>query len=178
MKAIRPIYDGKDDLDYRTGIDDVDMMVCLFSEINESIDSNGDITEDDRRGLRDHVELEILCGTEFNKLIVTYEIARWMQESGYGWDAVIPKRYQYIGASLGMKSVSSDISKESELRGEFLVHVESRAFRELQLLLPLHWATSLLGWQLVEDSGTNEYRMLEFGGIYIMMEGDDENREL
>ena len=33
MKAIRPIYDGKDDLDFREEIDVVDMAACLFSEL-------------------------------------------------------------------------------------------------------------------------------------------------
>ena len=30
MKAIRPIYDGMDDLDERDWIECVDMMVCMF----------------------------------------------------------------------------------------------------------------------------------------------------
>ena len=59
MKAIRPIYDGKDDLDFREEMDDVDMLTCFLSELNDRVDSMEDATEEYRSNLRGIAEWEL-----------------------------------------------------------------------------------------------------------------------
>lgn len=204
MKAIRPIYDGKDDLEYRTGIDPVDMMVCLFSETTERIESREDISEEEKGKLKDLVDLEDLPagmlmmvekingdsatpeggddnlhnrGTEFDEIIVVYEIIRWMQECGYHWSAAVPWRFMYTAQSLGILPVDledggdsgEDNSGEDDSGedNEYVIHTEPRALHELKLLLPLHWATILLDWRPATVSGTEGKETMRFGNITI-----------
>lgn len=172
MRAIRPIFDGKDDLDYRTEIDAADMMACLFSEINESIDKNRDITDDERRRLRDRVDFEAQFGPEFHELIIMYEIVRWMQESGYEWNAVVPHEFNYTALALGILTVISD---DTIGENNYIIHAGDRAMNELKLMLPLHWAVILLGWKLVATDVAEGKETIRFGNIVI--QGDKEYKE-
>ncbi len=205
MRAIRPIYDGKDDLDYRSKIDAVDMMVCMFSESSERIKAIKDITEAERKDMETMADMEILPpglfhmfkrvnrdepafaeeelsrrGTEFDALIVMFEITRWMKEGGYKWNAVVPRRYAYTSLSLG---IISDIDKDTsgpgfddvdlieaidESKDEYVLNVESRPFNELKMLLPLHWAVILLDWDVTVINGPEDKEILQFGNIRII----------
>ena len=197
MRAIRPIYDGKDDLDGLDAIDHIDMMACLFSEINERIDLMDDITEDESRQFRRGVNKEVLCtekgvvcaekginddmnlppaedefeshrGTDFDELIVMFEIVRWMEENGYDWDSVVTAKYRSIALALGIFSSAHEYKVGEAARDDYVLNVEPQAFHELKVLLPLHWATILLDWYPFIVNGIDNREMIEFGNIMIV----------
>lgn len=195
MKAIRPIYDGIDDLDMLDEIDSVGMMACLFTQINDGINSMLDIDEEQRIVLRNQVDSEILppeviCtekginddmyipdatdefesyrGTEFDELIVMFEIVRWLEECGYEWSSVVTSRYQHIARATGIFSDRGNYTVGAYAADDYVMNVESKAFRELTLLLPLHWATILLDWYPVKINGIDNKEMIEFGNLMIV----------
>lgn len=194
MKAIRPIYDGKDDLEYRTGIDPVDMMVCLFSETTERIKAMEDINDDEKAELTELTDWESLPegihamkrrnnddstatksrtesilyrGTEFDEIIVLYEIIRWMRECGYRWSAAVPRRFKYTAQALGILPVGLGNYDDTDENNDYIIHAESKSVNELKLLLPLHWATILLDWRIATLSGIENREAIRFGVITI-----------
>lgn len=194
MKAIRPIYDGIDDLDNLEDIDPVGMMACLFTQINDGINSMEGIGEEQKKVLRHLADLEILppeviCtedginddmyvaraedefgsyqGTEFDELIVMFEITRWLEENGYEWDSVVTARYQYIARAVGIFTDRGNYTVGAYERDDFVLNVERKAFHELNLLLRHHWATILLDWYPVLINGLDNKEMLEFGNLMI-----------
>ena len=171
MKAIRPIYDGMDDLDERDWIECVDMMVCMFSQIHDGIDSMEDISAEQKEGLRHKVGLEILPtgvtssekginddmyvaeaeyeydlynGTGFDELIVMFEIVRWLKENKYEWDSAVTPKFKCMAHALGICSKEKKSMTSAYSRDDYVLNVEPKAFHELKLMLPLHWATILL----------------------------------
>ena len=195
MNAIRPIYDGKDDLEYRSEVDAIDLMVCLFSETNERIKAMEDITEVERNKIEELVNLETLPqsnfmlrnridevfpvpefdedgdfhrGTEFDELIVLFEITRWMEECGYEWSAVVPWKYKYTSMSLGIISAEDADDIVSEEANEYFICTEDRAFQELKLLLPHHWAKILLDWDPVIINNIGHEELVQFGNLTIV----------
>ena len=173
MKAIRPIYDGKDDLDYRDNIDCVDMMVCLFSQINEEIDDMEYINEPERKHLKLMADVEIMPWNDsatdngIYDLMIMFEIVRWLKECGYEWNAVASARYKHIAKILGIIYENNGQSMYSSETKEYVLNVEGRAFRDLKMLLPLHWATILLDWYPVMIDGMDNEKIIEFGNIMI-----------
>ena len=195
MKAIRPVYDSLNDLDNLESIDYIDMMVCMFSQINERINAMTDVDEEQKNVLRHLVDKEILpdadeviknekgktlffipeneddfefsYGTEFDEIIVMFEITRWLEENGYEWDTVVTAKYQYIARVLGIFSDSGNYTVGAPERDEYVLNVEHKAFHELKLMLPLHWATILLDWYPVLINGIDGKEMIEFGNIMI-----------
>ena len=195
MKAIRPIYDGIDDLDELDEIDHVGMMACLFTQINEGISSMTDIGEEQKKTLRHLADLEILPpgviytekgvnddmyvpdvtkefesyrGTEFDELIVMFEITRWLEECRYKWSSVVTSRYQHIAKATRIFSERRTYTVGTCLGDDFVLNVEPKAFHELKLLLPLHWATVLLDWYPVLINGIENKEMIEFGNLMIV----------
>lgn len=197
MKAIRPVYDGLDDLDNLDEIDYVGMMVCLFTQINEGINSMADVDEEQRNTLRHLADSELLppgviCtekginddlyvpdaaeeyksykGTEFDELIVMFEIVRWLEECGYKWDSVVTARYQYIARAVGIFTDRGNYTVGAYERDDYVLNVERRALHELNLLLRLHWATILLDWYPVLITGIDNKEMIEFGNLMIVLD--------
>lgn len=195
MKAIRPIYDGLDDLDELEAIDDVAMMACLFTQINEGIDAMKGLDQEKRETLRHLTDLEILpqgvisterginddmyvppaeeefesyVGTEFDELIVMFEIVRWLEECGYEWNSVVTARYQYIARAVGIFTDRGNYTVGAYERDDYVLNVERRAFHELNLMLRHHWATILLDWYPVTINGINNKEMIEFGNLMIV----------
>ncbi len=195
MKAIRPIYDGMDDLDERDWIECVDMMVCMFSRIHEGIDSMEDINAEQKEELRHKVDLEILPtgvtssekginddmyvaeaedeydlynGTGFDELIVMFEITRWLKENLYEWDSAVTPKFKCIARALGICSEKKKPMISAYSRDDYVLNVEPKAFHELKLLLPLHWATILLDWYPVLINGLDNKEMIEFGNLMIV----------
>ena len=199
MKAIRPIYDGMDDLDERDWIEYVDMMVCMFSQIHEGIDSMEDINAEQKEVLRHKVGLEILPagvtssekgisddmyvaeaedeydlynGTGFDELIVMFEIIRWLKENLYEWDSAVTPKFKYIACALGICSEKKKSTISAYSSDDYVLNVEPRAFHELKLMLPLHWATVLLDWYPVLINGLDNEAMIEFGNLMIVRSDD------
>lgn len=197
MKAIRPIFDNMDDLDALDCIDGTDMMVCLFSHVNESITGMEDIDEDQREHLRRMTNLEIIgtkltffgmdfdddmndsgdedperMGTEFNELIVMFEIVRWLKECGYEWNSSVNAKYRHIAEVLGINSRDSAHLIDASKTEGYVLNVENRAFHELKLMLPLHWATILLDWYPISILGIDGEEAMVFGNLII--KGTDE----
>jgi hypothetical protein len=196
MKAIRPIFDNLDDLDDLEYIDGIDMMACLFTHIRENIAGMEDIDEAQRQHFRRMTNLEITgtkiaffdmdiididanmndcrdeyperMGTEFNELIVMFEIVRWLQECGYEWDAAVDAKYRYIAEVLGINSKDRDHLIDPCETGEYVLNTESRAFHELKLMLPLHWATILLDWYPISILGIDGEEAMVFGNLVIV----------
>ena len=195
MKAIRPIYDGLDDLDNLESIDYVDMMVCLFSQMYYGIDSMTGIDKEQRETLRHLADSELLPqgvisterginddmyvpeaeeefdsyrGTEFDELIVMFEITRWLEENGYEWDSVVTARYQYIARAVGIFSDRGNYKVGAYERDDYVLNVERKAFHELKMMLPHHWATILLDWYPVLIKGIDNKEMIEFGNMMIV----------
>ena len=195
MKAIRPIYDGLDDLDELEAIDDVAMMACLFTQINEGIDAMEGLDQEKRETLKHLTDLEILpqgvistdrginddmyvpvaekefesfVGTEFDELIVMFEIVRWLEECRYEWDSVVTARYQYIARAVGIFTDRGNYTVGAYERDEYVLNVERRAFHELNLMLRHHWATILLDWYPVLINGIDNREMIEFGNLMIV----------
>ena len=192
MKAIRPIYAGMDALDERDWIDYIDMMVCMFSQIQEGIDSMEDISAEQKEELKHKVDLEILptgvmstekginddiCvaeaedeydlynGTGIDELIVMFEIVRWLKENRYEWDSSVTPKFKYIAHALGICSEKKKSMTRAYSRDDYVLNVEPKAFHELKLMLPLHWATSLLDWYPVLINGIYNNEMIEFGNL-------------
>lgn len=197
MKAIKPIFDNLDDLDNLEYIDGIDMMACLFSHIRESIANMEVIDEAQRQHFRCMTDLEIIgtkltffgmdfdddmndsgdedperMGTEFNELIVMFEIVRWLKECGYEWDAAVDAKYRHIAEVLGINSKDRDHLIDSCETGEYVLNTESRAFHELKLMLPLHWATILLDWYPISILGIDGEEAMVLGNLII--KGTDE----
>lgn len=199
MKAIRPIYDDMDDLDERDWIECVDMMVCMFSQIHEGIDSMEGIDAEQREELRHKVDLEILPagviitekginddmyvaeaedeydsynGTGFDELIVMFEIARWLNENQYEWDSAVTPKFKSIAHALGICSEKKNSVTSAYSRNNYVLNVEPKAFHELKLLLPLHWAAVLLDWYPVLINGLDNKAMIEFGNLMIVVNAD------
>ena len=197
MKAIRPIYDGLDDLDGLEAIDYVAMMACLFTQINEGIDAMKGLDQEKRETLRDLAESELLppgviCtekginddlyvpgaaeefksyrGTEFDELTVMFEIVRWLEECGYEWDSVVTARYQYIARAVGIFTARGNYTVGAYERDDYVLNVERRAFHELNLMLRHHWATILLDWYPVLINGIDNKEMIEFGNLMIVLD--------
>lgn len=195
MKSIRPIYDGLDDLDNLESIDHVDMMVCLFSQINERIDAMDDIDEEQKNVLRHMSGIESLPlgvissekgindggkdidireefdsyrGTEFDELIVMFELTRWLEENKYKWDSVVSAKYQYTARALGIFSDKGNYMVGAYSKDDYILNVERNAFNELRLMLPLHWATILLDWYPVSINGIGNKEMIEYGNLTIV----------
>lgn len=195
MKAIRPIYDGMDDLDERDWIEGLDMMVCMFSQIHEGIDSMEGIDAEQKEELRHKVGLEILpagvtCsekgfnddmyvaeaedeydfynGTGFDELIVMFEITRWLKENHYEWDSSVTPKFKYIARALGICSEKKKFMISTNSRDDYVLNVEPKAFHELKLMLPLHWAVNLLDWYPVLINGIDNREMIEFGNLMIV----------
>ena len=195
MKAIRPIYDGMDDLDERDWIDYIDMMVCMFSQIQEGIDSMENISAEQKEELMHKVDLEILPtgvissekginddmyvaeaedeydlynGTGIDELIVMFEIVRWLKENHYEWESAVTPKFKYIAHALGICSEKKKSMTRAYLRDDYVLNVEPKAFHELKLMLPLHWATSLLDWYPVLINGIDNREMIEFGNLMIV----------
>jgi len=195
MKAIRPIYDGLDDLDNLESIDHVDMMVCLFSQINDSINSMEDIDEEQKEVLRHMTDLEILPdgvissekginddmlveraedefdsyrGTGLDELIVMFELTRWLEENDYEWDLILTAKYQYIARALGIFSDRGNYIIGAYEKDDYILNVERKAFHELKLMLPHHWATDFLDWYPVLIKGIDNKEMIEFGNVLIV----------
>ena len=195
MKAIRPIYDGLDDLDGLEAIDYVAMMACLFTQINEGIDAMKGLDQEKRETLRDLAESELLppgviCtekginddlyvpgaaeefksyrGTEFDELTVMLEIVRWLEECGYEWDSVVTARYQYIARAVGIFTDRGNYTVGAYERDDYVLNVERRAFHELNLMLRHHWATILLDWYPVTINGIDNKEIIEFGNLMIV----------
>lgn len=195
MKAIRPIYDGMDDLDERDWIDYIDMMVCMFSQIQEGIDSMEDISAEQKEELMHKVDLEILPtgvistekginddmyvaeaedeydlynGTGFDELIVMFEITRWLKENQYEWDSTVTPKFKCMAHALGICSKEKKSMTSAYSRDDYVLNVEPKAFHELKLLLPLHWATILLDWYPVLINGIYNNEMIEFGNLTIV----------
>ena len=195
MKAIRPIYDGMDDLDNRDCIDYIDMMVCLFSKINESIDSMDDLNKEAKHVLKDMADEEILpdCliksgsginegifaaeaetdydlynGTGLDELTVMFEITRWLKENLYEWSSFVTPKFKGIALALGICSEKNQPIVCDCSRDDYVLSVEPKAFHELKLLLPLHWATILLDWYPVSIKGMDKKEMIEFGNLMIV----------
>ena len=198
MKAIRPIYDCIDDLDNLDEIDYVGMMACLFTQINEGINSMADIDEEQKNNLRHLADSEILppgviCtedginddmyipdadeefesyrGTEFDELIVMFEIVRWLEECDYEWNSVVTSRYQHIARATGIFSDRGNYTVGACAGDDYILNVEPKAFHELKLLLPIHWATILLDWYPISITGIDNIDMIEFGNITITSKG-------
>lgn len=195
MKAIRPVYDGLDDLDNLDEIDYVGMMVCLFTQINEGINSMADVDEEQRNTLRHLADSELLppgviCtekginddlyvpdateeyksykGTEFDELIVMFEIVRWLEECGYKWDSVVTARYQYIARAVGIFTDRGNYTVGAYERDDYVLNVERRAFHELKLMLRHHWATIFLDWYPITINGIDNKEIIEFGNLMIV----------
>ena len=195
MKAIRPIYDGMDDLDNRDCIDYIDMMVCLFSKINESVDAMDDLDEEAKRMLQDMADKEVLpdCliksgskinedifateaedeydfynGTGFDELIVMFEITRWLKENHYEWDSLVTPKFKCIARALGICSEKKKPKISAYSGDDYVLNVEPKAFHELKLLLPLHWATILLDWYPVSIERMDKKEIIEFGNLMIV----------
>ena len=195
MKAIRPIYDGMDDLDERDWIECIDMMVCMFSQIHEGIDSMEDINAEQKEELRHKVDLEILPigvtssekginddmyvaeaedeydlykGTGFDELIVMFEITRWLKENLYEWDSEVTPKFKCIARALGICSEKKKPKISAYSRDDYVLNVEPKAFHELKLMLPFHWATILLDWYPVLINGLDNKEMIEFGNLMIV----------
>ena len=196
MKAIRPIYDGMNDLDNLDHINYIDMMICMFSQINERIDAMTDLDEEQKNRLRHLVDKEILPdadeviknengktmffipeteddfeigdGTEFDEIIVMFEITRWLEENGYEWDSIVTAKYQYIARVLGIFPDRGNYTVGAYERDDYILNVECKAFHELKLMLRLHWATILLDWYPVVINGIDGKEMIEFGNIMIV----------
>lgn len=198
MKAIRPVYDGIDDLDDLDEIDHVGMMACLFTQINEGINSMTDIDEEQKKTLRHMADSEMLppgviCtekginddmyipdapeefgsyrGTEFDELIVMFELVRWLEECSYEWSAVVTSRYQHIARAAGIFSDRGNCTLGAYDRNDYVLNVEPKAFHELKLMLPLHWATILLDWYPVLINGIDNKKMIELGNLMIVCNG-------
>ena len=181
MRAIRPIYDGKDDLEYRTEIDPVDMMVCMFSETAERIKAREDMTEEEKEILNELVDWEIVPddveelkpevvksphqGAGFDEIIVMYEISRWMRECNYKYKANVPQEFKYTAQALGIIPVITGCGSIG--KSEYIIYTGSRAMNELKLMLPLHWAVILLDWKLIEVDATEDKETIRFGNIEI-----------
>ena len=188
MKAIRPIYDGKDDLDFREEMDDVDLLACFFSELNDRIDSMEDATEEYRSNIRGiaewefrffgydgevHLDLDMDIDNDvdgwgntggYDELIVTYEIKRWLEECGYDWDIIPDRRYRYHSMILGLIDEEGGVNDS----GLFVLRVSEKAFAELKKLLRVHWAIELLDWYPIAIKGVGKDKeMLQFGNIII-----------
>lgn len=182
MKAIRPIYDGKDDLDFREEMDAVDMTVCLFSELNDRIDSMDDIIDEQRSMIKELAGNELIppgviiadkginddmCDPEyddgFDELIVMYEIKRWLEESGYDWSITPDSRYRYHSFLLGLMEENDSVNDS----GIFILNTSEKAFAELKKLLRFHWAVELLDWYPVTINGVENNEMIQFGNIVI-----------
>lgn len=182
MKAIRPIYDEKDDLDFREEIDVVDMAACLFSELNDRIDSMDDITEEQRSLIKELTGNELIppgvivtdkginddmydpeYDDGFDELIVIYEIKRWLEESGYEWSVIPDSRYKYHSILLGLMEEDDSMNDS----GLFVLNTSEKAFAELKKLLRVHWAVTLLDWYPISISGLENNEMLQFGNIII-----------
>ena len=199
MKAIRPIYDGIDDLDDLDRIDYIDMMACLFSIINESIEAMDNINEEARQMLKDMADKEILPigviksdkginddlfvaeaegeydlynGTGLDELIVLFEIIRWLKENLYEWESVITPKFKCTAYALGICPENNKFTVSPFSRDDYVLSVGSKAFHELKLLLPLHWATVLLDWYPVSINGIDNKEMLEFGNLMIVVSED------
>lgn len=177
MKAIRPIFDGKDDLDDLNRIDRIDMMACLFSLINESIDTMKDLDDEQKHTLQHMTDREIRVledelglyqGTEFDELIVMFEIIRWLEECGYEWGCVVTGKYQYIARAIGVFSNRGNFMIGDHAKDDYVLNVKRRAFHDLELMLPLHWATILLDWYPVTINGIDNKEMIEFGNLMIV----------
>lgn len=199
MKAIRPIYDGMDDLDERDWIDYIDMMVCMFSQIQEGIDSMEDISAEQKEELKHKVDLEILPtgvistekginddmfvaeaesgydlynGTGLDELIILFEIIRWLKENLYEWESVVTPKFKCTAYALGICSENHTSTVSAYSRDDYVLSVGPKAFHELKLLLPLHWATVLLDWYPVSINGIDNKEMLEFGNLMIVVSED------
>ena len=195
MKAIRPIYDGVDDLDDLDRIDYIDMMACLFSIINESIEAMDNINEEARQMLKDMADKEILPigviksdkginddmfvaeaegeydlynGTGLDELIVMFEIIRWLKENQYEWDSAVTPKFKSIARALDICSEKKKSVTSAYSRDGYVLNVEPKAFHELKLMLPLHWATILLDWYPVLINGLDNKAMIEFGNLMIV----------
>ena len=195
MKAIRPIYDGMDDLDERDWIECIDMMVCMFSQIHDGIDSMEDISAEQKEELKHKVDLEILPtgvistekginddmyvaeaedeydlynGTGIDELIVMFEIVRWLKENHYEWDSAVTPKFKYIARALGICSEKKKPKISAYSGDDYVLNVEPKAFQELKLMLPLHWATILLDWYPVLINGLDNEEMIEFGNLMIV----------
>jgi hypothetical protein len=107
-------------------------------------------------------------GTEFNELIVMFEIVRWLQECGYEWDAAVDAKYRHIAEVLGINSKDRDHLIDPCETGEYVLNTESRAFHELKLMLPLHWATILLDWYPISILGIDGEEAMVFGNLVIV----------
>ena len=189
MKAIRPIFDELDDLDGRTEIDSVDILVCMFSLQNIHIASMN-LSDEEKHHLQDKISDEYLQpevkentltinGKAYfpdpetipfdssyshfsDSLSVLFEIRRWLCESGYKSKITVNKFFRYNAYALG---ITDDlIAEENAIASpaKYIIYVENNAFRELNLLLPIHWANILLDWQPYIDGGK-----IEFGDITI-----------
>jgi hypothetical protein len=193
MKAIRPIFDNLDDLDDLEYIDGIDMMACLFSHIRESIANMEVIDEAQRQHFRRMTDLEIIGtrmvfedmyidddihdpgdefpvhkGTEFNEIIIMFEIVLWLKECGYEWNSSVNAKYRYIAEVLGIISEDSAHLIDAGKTEGYVLNIENRAFQELKLMLPLHWATILLDWYPISILGIDGEEAMVFGNLVIV----------
>ena len=113
-------------------------------------------------------EYDLHNGTGFDELIVMFEIVRWLKENKYEWDSAVTPKFKCMAHVLGICSKEKKSMTSAYSRDDYVLNVEPKAFHELKLLLPLHWATILLDWYPVLINGHDNKAMVEFGNLMIV----------